>query len=522
MCGGSGDTKRTMEEQIRLFGGPAKDFGTHSNRKGGLEELTTSPDGPPPVAALMRSGHSIGGVVEKYILQMHGGDEFCSRICAGLDMQAKEFAVLPPHFNSAFLDRVDFSDFVWNYNSYDPCFQTCVPYLVAAVAYQWSKGWIEANFPGNQPLFSSPCVRRRHMGELASHVDVPILHCGDCGMRATGIPSVVRIAMDLESLTLRQSEMAREFRNVMGNDDGRSLSKTVVSQIEEHLATMTERFLDVLVQNTCKLEGSLTSSTSKMEQRLATAVERLGVLRVNPVDLDGVHSVRGSTTSIIDPVDNVHIDRVDNVHIDRVDMASISTASINATTSRNPSPTDVIEYDYAGDDVAENVILLEEYNVHTWARVGEMARLHPIAAPYQFRGKLSVSEVFEMWFTGDLTMGTPPLKCLRSWDVAAGHESYYHKAKSVCNTIVWHARRNSAIPQRTRLRDLSFPQRTRICVVGVDAILMAHNDYMHAKARAEGAKFVPFAPKRSTNMSFETMHKYLHNAAWKNRRVCSK
>ena len=112
-------------------------------------------------------------------------------------------------------------------------------------------------------------------------------------MRATGIPSVVRIAMDLESLTLRQSEMAREFRNVMGNDDGRSLSKTVVSQIEEHLATMTERFLDVLVQNTCKLEGSLTSSTSKMEQRLATAVERLGVLRVNPGDVDGVHSVRG-------------------------------------------------------------------------------------------------------------------------------------------------------------------------------------------------------------------------------------
>jgi len=285
---------------------------------------------------------------------------------------------------------------------------------------------------------------------------------------------------------------------------------------------MTERFLDVLVQNTCKLEGSLTSSTSKMEQRLATAVERLGVLRVNPGDVDGVHSVRGSTTSISDSVANVHIDRVDNVHIDRVDMASISTASINATTSRNPSPTDVIEYDYAGDDVAENVILLEEYNVHTWARVGEMARLHPIAAPYQFRGKLSVSEVFEMWFTGDLTLGTPPLKCLRSWDVAAGHESYYHKAKSVCNTIVWHARRNSAIPQRTRLRDLSFPQRTRICVVGVDAILMAHNDYMHAKARAEGTKFVPFAPKRSTNMSFVTMHKYLHNAAWKDRRVSSK
>jgi hypothetical protein len=521
MAVGRDGTRRTMDEQIRLFGGPAKDFGTQSNRKGGLEELTTSPDGPPPVAALMRSGHSIGGVVEKYILQMHGGDEFCSRICAGLDMQAKRFAVFPPHFNRDFLDRVDFSDFVYNYNSYDPCFQTCVPFLVAAVAYQWSTGWIAANLPGNHPLFSSPCVRRRHMEELASHVDVSILHCGDCGMRATGIPSVVRIAMDLEALTLRQSEMARELRNVMGNDDGQSLSKTVVGQIEQHLAIMSERFVDALVQNSSKLEGSLTSSTTKMEQRLAIAVERLGVVRVNAVDkINGVHpSILGTVD-----MDRVEIDRVDMVRaeINRVDDASRATESINTTASIRPLVAEVVdapvEYDYAGDDVAENNILLEQYNVHTWARHGEIGRLHPIAEAYQFRAKLSVSEVFEMWFTGDLTKGTPPLKCLRSWDVAIGHESYYHKAKSVCNTIVWHARRNSAIPQRTRLRDLSFAQRTRILTVGVDAILMAHNDYMHAKAKAEGNKFVPFAPKRSTNMSFVTMHKYLHNAAWKDRR----
>ena len=146
-----------------------------------------------------------------------------------------------------------------------------------------STGWIAANLPGNHPLFSSPCVRRRHMEELASHVDMSILHCGDCGMRATGIPSVVRIAMDLEALTLRQSEMARELRNVMGNDDGQSLSKTVVGQIEQHLAIMSERFVDALVPNSSKLEGSLTSSTTKMEQRLAIAVERLGVVRVNAV-----------------------------------------------------------------------------------------------------------------------------------------------------------------------------------------------------------------------------------------------
>jgi len=182
---------RPLKEQIDLFDGPAVDFCTQSNRKGGMEELTTSPDGPPPVAALLRSGHAIGGNAGVYLLQMHGGDEFCSRICAGFDLQHRDFALLPPHFRKGLVDSINWNDFVWNYSLYPTCFQTTVPWLVAAVVYQWSTGWIQRNFPSHHPLFTSRI--QPHMRRLAcdGNILVPHLLCGDCGLRATGIPQQV-------------------------------------------------------------------------------------------------------------------------------------------------------------------------------------------------------------------------------------------------------------------------------------------------------------------------------------------
>jgi hypothetical protein len=88
--------KVPLEQQYQLFDGPSVDFGTHSNRKGGLEELTTTPDGPPPVAALLRAGHSIGTNVERCIKEMTGGDELCSRVCARFNLHSPDFSLLPP------------------------------------------------------------------------------------------------------------------------------------------------------------------------------------------------------------------------------------------------------------------------------------------------------------------------------------------------------------------------------------------------------------------------------------------
>jgi len=506
MCGGR---KRTVEEQLELFDCLAKYLGTHSNRKGSLEELTTSPDGPPPVAALLRSGHSIGGVVERYILQMHGGDEFCSRICAGMDLQSKSFAMLPPHFNRRFLEGVDFSDFVWNYNTYDTCFKTTVPFLVAAVVYQWSTGWIKENFPPNHPLFESPIVLQGHMARLAQpqHISVPNLQCSCCGMRATGIPQAVKIAMDIDNLASTQEDLKNDLRSLLGTNGHRSLSRTICEEVDAALGRLGDRFVDIMMSNSSKLEEVFSESTTKMENRLATAIERVGVGQ--ELTVNGLSKSTASTASTVLPVPSVP-----------------STPSIMVgTLAHNVVDIAVApeaEYDYVGDDKAENDGLLNRYCVHSWARPGEQERLHPIplqphTGAYQFPSKVAVGIMFERWHMADEVNGLPPLKCLRSWDVVKGLESYYHKAKSVCNAVVFHARANGCIPPKKRVSDLSFEQRSRLCTVGVDAILMAHNDYNLAKLRSkrEEHKFVPFRPRNSVNMSYVTMHKYLHNAKWK-------
>ena len=49
-----------VAEQITLFDCPGHGLGSHSNRKGQLEELTISPESPPAAAALHRSGQKIG------------------------------------------------------------------------------------------------------------------------------------------------------------------------------------------------------------------------------------------------------------------------------------------------------------------------------------------------------------------------------------------------------------------------------------------------------------------------------
>ncbi len=133
-----------------------------TNRKGGLEELTTTPDGPPPVAALLRAGHSIGTNVERYIKEMTGGDELCSRVCAGFDLHSPDFSLLPPHFSDEFSTSFCWSTIVPNYVHYPACFKTVIPYLVASVCYQVKTGWLEANFPVCHPFYQSEFWRGRH------------------------------------------------------------------------------------------------------------------------------------------------------------------------------------------------------------------------------------------------------------------------------------------------------------------------------------------------------------------------
>jgi hypothetical protein len=111
--------------------------GTNSVRKGIYTYLMGLSAGAPPANINIRGGHSVGCVGGKYIFHSEGADQYIGRLCSGLDNFTKDIAVLPPHFhNFAELlpDRV-LTEVVAGYASFPQCFQACVPFLLASLAY---------------------------------------------------------------------------------------------------------------------------------------------------------------------------------------------------------------------------------------------------------------------------------------------------------------------------------------------------------------------------------------------------
>jgi hypothetical protein len=145
-----------VKDQLIKFDGLAVDTGTHSNRKGGMEDMATTTDGPPICASFLRAGWSLGPISGRYILRDRGGDEYCSRVCAGLDPNTSAFCVLPPRLNSEVHElSPPWEQFVFNYEKYPPGFKTSVPYLVTCVVWKFHTGFILAVLPSTPSRASS-------------------------------------------------------------------------------------------------------------------------------------------------------------------------------------------------------------------------------------------------------------------------------------------------------------------------------------------------------------------------------
>ena len=130
----------------------------------------------------------------------------------------------------------------------------------------------------------------------------------------------------------------------------------------------------------------------------------------------------------------------------------------------------------------------------------------------EFKGGVCVGNLFESWFTGNSVHNSPPLKCLRAFDVLKEHESNLHKARAVITQVVDRARACGALPPKTRVSTLTLEQRARICKSGVDEIFRVHNVVLREKALEEGKPYKPCRPKSTTDMAYTTLHKYLHKS----------
>jgi len=474
-----------MDLQIELWGCPGKALGAHSNRKASYELLCGLVDGPPVTATMMRAGHKIGGVEEKYILQPRGGDEFCSRICAGFDVHSDDFATLPAHFRRDTLRTIDWSEFVWNYSRYSIGFQSAVPWLVASVVLQWQNGWIREHFPDFHPLFDAPFYKQGHLLRLSTpgNIVTATMFCADCGLRATGIPAQVRIAREVDCLVKQQSTL-------MGTPDGLSLSAVIASEIKAELTKVTSS-----IQSTvATLEERVVQH---VEERVEAALDRFALTHtMAEVACDRERPPRMELS-----IDRLAIDQP------AMDLPACDQQVIDEVMM------DEAEYDYVIDERLENEELLGRYAVHPWAREGDkVTHLHLFPTAVEFKGGVSVGNLFESWFTGSSLNDTPPLKCLRAFDVLKEHENNLTKARTTISQVVDRARACGELPPKTRVSSLTLEQRARICKRGVDEIFRVHNEVLREKAMEEGKPFKPCRPKSTTDMAYTTLYKYLHKS----------
>jgi hypothetical protein len=331
---------------------------------------------------------------------MRGGDEFCSRICCGLDLQTLDFSILPPHFTSEVLDTIQFESFVPNYDMYEDSFKTAIPFLVASVCYQIQTGWIDTNLHGH-PIYYS-MFWRQGWGRLLSQpgkISVHRSRCPCCDMSATGVPGIVNIASKVHENTTQLEDFGDKIEDLrtcifecLGGDDASTLADKVTSDVLSQLSSQIDD-LGLAMQDSFErrlglLDGRVQETIAKLQHCQGTAVY--------------VPQTPSSSREL-----PAHI--IDHVHED------------------HPPPDNVLERAAADeelsdpyvDDQQEDSDIQTKYNVYPWGRTGtnERTRLHPTREPFVFPTSLQVGLLFENWHTPDHSNPEgpiPPWKAFRS------------------------------------------------------------------------------------------------------------
>ena len=121
----------SQDDQIKLIGGLARDYGSHSFRKGNVTVLTSNPDGPPIASIFLRAQwqSKFGRAQQQYIFTGVGGDQLSGRLASGLSMMDDSFALLPPRWNpsSPCLSILELRDIITGYDSFKPSYHIYLP-----------------------------------------------------------------------------------------------------------------------------------------------------------------------------------------------------------------------------------------------------------------------------------------------------------------------------------------------------------------------------------------------------------
>jgi archaellum component FlaC len=202
--------------EINLLGCCPEDIGTHSLRKGGSTYALGQVSGPNPVTVFLRMGQSLGKLKDRYIHASEGADQLCGRMIAGLPFDDIRFGVLPPHFNNEIVTQLN-SDFwenvIGGYEYYPTGIKCALPFFLASLVYH--EKYLHDQLHPTHPIFLSRAFTHNPLLEqMRKSVLLGIGKCDVTQMRATGIPSHLSVAKEVNKLVEEQEEFKKELREM--------------------------------------------------------------------------------------------------------------------------------------------------------------------------------------------------------------------------------------------------------------------------------------------------------------------
>jgi hypothetical protein len=229
--------RRALESQsgkhaLEVEGREAKDFGTHSLRKGATTFVSSGSTACPPAAAIQRrGGWTMGHILDVYIRFEAAGDQFVGRSVAGLPSMSPKFGILPPFFViSSPQDRIVVNDAVrlCFHGLPDRLFRVAEQCLASCV---YHSEWLLQQLPSNHLLFTTPLFRDPALRARLQQLIVCRFEEQGDPMRATGIPPHTALLGQMERL-LDEFKALRVENSAMTSNVVKDVKDAIIQELE--------------------------------------------------------------------------------------------------------------------------------------------------------------------------------------------------------------------------------------------------------------------------------------------------
>lgn len=292
-----------IDEKIDL-GARREDIGTHSNRKFAESTSVSKIDGPSRTQVCLRAGQGVGRTQDCYMFSEDDGDALVGRTVAQLQLNADEFDVLPPHFDSD--TRKELEEYGWtnilpDYDKYPKSFKRAIPFLLAQLVYHWHEGKLTTLLPAAHPLFQQKIFRERGLiDSLKEKVLFKFGYCEETMMTAHGVPALILVSREIRKFRAHYDTTCKAFseglevlkRSIEGMESGiyadlpgeiveAILRRVVVNGAVPISMTDIRRVISEMIESPTGVHSKIMTALTEIEANQKVLMEKHGAVQTS-------------------------------------------------------------------------------------------------------------------------------------------------------------------------------------------------------------------------------------------------